>query len=79
LLVATNKTSVDEGSASVDYLFSPLQAARFAVEQLPGLLWNGCPLCRGITARIGVEYSAGRPQLGEFLSQGHNLILHFGY
>jgi hypothetical protein len=48
---------VDEGSASVDYLFSPLQGAHFAVERPPTFAWNGCPVCRGITARIGVEYS----------------------
>jgi hypothetical protein len=48
---------VEEGSASVDYLFSPLQGARFAVEPLPALAWSECPACRGIGARISVEYS----------------------
>jgi hypothetical protein len=48
---------VDEGSASVDYLFSPLQGARFAVEPLPALAWSECPACRGIGARISAEYS----------------------
>ena len=30
---------------------------RFGVESLSGLLWNPYPLSRGITVRIGVEYT----------------------
>ena len=30
---------------------------RFAVESSSGLLWNLYPLSRGITVRIGVEYT----------------------
>jgi hypothetical protein len=40
-----------------------LQGARFAVEPLPALAWSECPACRGIGARISVEYSGKTPYI----------------
>ncbi len=63
---------MDEGSASVDYLPASLQGAHFAMERPPIFAWKGCPVCRGIAARINVEYSYGHP--GIFVNPSHEAI-----
>jgi len=34
-----------------------LQTVQFAVELLSTLVWNHCPVCRGISVQFGLEYA----------------------
>ena len=43
---------------------------QFALESVSSLLWNQCPVCRGITVQFALEYASGQPIKFEIVLEG---------